>query len=147
MGRYINWDDIVLKYPATASRGGATEIGSAYIGYLEAEVDGKFSGFFTIPFSSNNITIRDICTDLAYSRIGNFKIKERQEFQKSIMDRIDGIKMGAESMINDDGTALNSVGGTIHSNTQDYHPVFGMGDTLSFVVDSSQVQDEESARV
>lgn len=147
MGRYIGWDDVVNKYPAAASRGGASTIGSAYIGFLEAEIDGRLSSHFTTPFSSNNVTVKDICIDLAYSRIGNFKIKERLEFDKAIKDRIEGLKNGAEAMVTIDGTILSSSLGTIYSTTQDYHPVFGMSPTEYFVVDSSQVQDEEAARV
>lgn len=147
MGRYIDWSDVIDKYPAAATRGGASEIGSAYIGYLEAEIDGKLSSHFTTPFSSNNVTVKDICTDMAYSRIGNFKIKDREEFKKAIDSRIEGLKNGSESMITIDGTVLSSSLGTVYSTTKDYHPVFGMGSTESFVVDSSQIQAEEDARV
>lgn len=147
MGRYVDWDDITLRHPSINNVGGASEIGSAYIGYVEFEIDGMLASHFTVPFSNNNVTIKDLCIDRVYAKAGNLKIKEVNMLNADIMATIDRLKMGSQVMMNTAGEAIfPSIGDTIFSTTEDYNPVFGMGPTEFFEVDSEQVYDEEQAR-
>lgn len=146
MGRYIEWDDVVLRYPNAGRSGGSSEVGSVHITYAEAYLESRFSGYFTIPFSSNNLTAKDLSIDLTYLRIGNFGQKDRKIFRDEIEDRIKQIKLGNDQMITNSGDSLGSVGEAVYSPHQNYHPVFGMDDEFMFDVDSSQLIDEEDAR-
>jgi len=145
MGRYINWDDVMHRYPETSNIGGATEVGCAHIYYAEYELDGLLSRYYTTPFSTNNITAKDLAIDLAYLRLGNFKLSDddRKQFREEIMMKIQKLIDGEAGMQLVDGTVVYTAGETIYSSTSDYHPVFGFSPEEYFEVDSSLVEDEE----
>lgn len=149
MGRYINWSDIIERYPSIENVGGAVEVGSVYISYVEYEIDGLLAPKFTIPFSNNNETVKDLCIDRVYAKAGNLKIEEYEKINNDVMATIDRLKTGSQLMIIN-GTSYSSVlpdiGDTIFSTTEDYNPVFGMSDIELSEVDSGQVYDEEQAR-
>lgn len=149
MGRYITWDDVIDRYRVLSkdSKDGSSEVESAFIFYAEHELDALMAPAFTVPFSSNNMTAKDLAIDLTYCRAGNFKISEQKEFKQSIMDRIDMLKKGEMSMLTDSGDTIDTSGSTsAWSTTKDYHPVFGHGPTEHFEVDSSQVVAEDNER-
>ena len=146
MGRYVNSADLFTRYPELIRVNSTTAIESAYVFYVENELDGMLSTHFTVPFSSNNITARDLANDLTYLKANNFKNEDRKSFRDEIMDRIKRLKDGAERMVLSDGTTIDSVGETIWSTTKDYTPVFGMDGTEHFVVDSNQITDERNDR-
>lgn len=147
MGRYIDWDDAVLRYPTMDSVGGAAEVGSAWIGAIEAQIDGLLAPQYTAPFSSNNETIKDLSIELLYIRMGNLKIEEADQMRTSFMDRIKRIKMGDESLMTSSGDVVGQVGDTFYSSTANYHPVFDLGNTEDFIVDSAQVYASENAKL
>lgn len=144
---YIGWDDVMLRYPSIADVGGSKEVGSAHIQYAENELNGRLAPKFTIPFSSNNQTAKDLSIEMTYLRIGNFNTKEREALKTSIDERIVRLLDGDENMVDDTGNTIQqSVGGTVWSNTKDYTPTFGFGDTEDFEVDPDLIDAEESAR-
>ena len=145
MGRYIDITDVVGKYPNVA-RVNTGEINSYHIYYSEYKLDGLLGSSFTVPFSDNNITAKDLSIDLSYSSMNIIKGKDGDAFRKDVLGRIDMIANGSIPMITDGGDQLYSSGGLVHSSTKDYHPVFGMGNDLDFVVDSDQLTAEEDAR-
>lgn len=144
--KYINWADVVARYPGLSQVGGAEEVGSSYIGYAENQVEGMLASAYTVPFSDNNLTVKDLCIDLVYIRAGTIKAEARKELRDEFMERIERLLTGKENMVTVDGTVMYSDGGTPWSSTENYHPVFGMGDHKDFVVDSDQVDDEYWAR-
>ena len=149
MGRYITWEDIVDRYPliAKGNFSGSSEASSAYIFYGESELDGLLAPAFTIPFSSNNVTAKDLAIDLSYCRMANFKIEERKEFKKEIMDKINMLKDGAMSMLTNSNDTVSTLGQSpTWSSTKDYHPVFGHGNDIYFEVDSGLTTAEQDAR-
>lgn len=146
MGRYVNSADLFTRYPELTRINSTTAIESAYVYYVENELDGIMASHFTVPFSSNNITAKDLANDMTYLKANNFKNEDRKSFREEIMDRIKRLKEGAERMILSDGTTVESVGDTLWSSTQDYHSVFGLDSTEHFVVDSNQIVDERNAR-
>lgn len=149
MGRYINWDDVTDRYRVLTkdTKDGSSEINSAFITYAERELDSLLAPAFTVPFSSNNITVKDLAIDLTYCRAGNFKFSEQKEFKEMIMETIEKLKNGEMSMITDSGDVIDTSGSTAAwSSTEDYHPIFGHGPTEHFEVDSSQVISEENDR-
>lgn len=147
MGRYIDWDDVVARYPSISTVGGALEVNTSYIQYAEAMVDGRLSSKFTIPFSDNNLTVKDLCIEMVYKRAGNLSTKESDKIGAWLEARFKGLLEGDENMITSSGDIIQkSTGGLVWSSTENYHPTFGVGNTLSFEVDSSQIEAEEDAR-
>jgi len=150
MGRYITWADIAARYPEIAKVGGSVEVGSAHIPFAEAEVDGLLAGVYTTPFSSNNLTARDLSIDVAYLRSNALRDPDRVQ---PIVDRVDrmitDLRSGRMSMVTASGDTLygsGAPGATMWSTTMGYHPVFGADETEMFTVDSAQILDEENAR-
>ena len=147
MGLYIDWNDIVSRYPSIAGVGGAEEVSSAHIIYAENELNGRLSPKYTVPFSSNNMTAKDLSIEISYVRIGNINTDQRSELIESIDKRIERLLSGDEDMMDDTGEIVQiSVGGTIWSSTMNYTPTFGSGDIEDFVVDPDLISDEDSAR-
>lgn len=145
MGRYITYSDLAARY-ADIDRISSADVDSYHIVFAENELDGMLSSRFTVPFSSNNLTAKDLSMDLAYLRVGNFSIENRKILRDEVMARIERLKRGSEDMLLDDGTTLQTVGETVWSNTQDYHPVFGMHDSKWLSISSEQLEDEEDER-
>lgn len=146
MARYAQWDDIVGRYQGVAKKGGSNDVGSSYIAYVENQIDGLLSSKFTVPFSNNNITVRDLTIDGVYIKAGNLNIKDRRELRKEWHERIANLKSGYEAMLTTSGDVITTVGGTVWSTTKDYHPTFGMGNIADFHVDSSQIYVEDQER-
>lgn len=146
MGRYINWADIVARHPSVDKVGGSSEVGSSFVGYVEAQVDGLLSKIYSVPFSSNNVTVKDLCIELAYIKIANIKHENRKELKKDFDDRIKGLVNGNERMLTTSGDILTPVGETVWSSTMGYHPVFGMSPEEYLSVDSNLISDEEDDR-
>lgn len=143
MARYIDWDDVANRYPSIKETGGAIEVGDAYISYAESQIEGALASYYTVPFSNNNQTVKDLAIELVYIRAGNLSIEETGELKKDYDKRIEDLKMGMSQMVDDSGNVImQSVGEAIWSNTQNYNPVFGVGDIEDFQVDSSQAYAE-----
>lgn len=148
MGRYCTSSDCASRYErlTTVANSWTIVINSHFIFYAENELDSKLASKFTVPFSSNNVTVKDLSIDMTYIRAGNLKAEEREELMEHVKYRINGLLDGSLSMLTTSGDAIAGVGETVWSNTQGYHPVFGIGDTKDFRVDSEQVYDEAIAR-
>lgn len=144
---YATWSDCLERYPSLSRVGSVTSVSSVYLNYASRRIDGLLSRHFTVPFSSNNLTAKDLTLDLVYINAGNNKVKERDQLRKEFMDRIKALQLGTEAMLTDDGAVtLQSVGDTVYMSTADYVPVFGMGSIEDFHPDSSQLYDEEWSR-
>lgn len=142
----VNWEDVSGKYPSIARDYTAETVNSHYIPYAEAELNGLLSGAYTVPFSSNNLTARELVTDLTYCRVIGNKAGEQNEYCKAVYDRIMRIKNGSEAMLTSSGDVMNIDGTIVWSTTKDYHPVFGVSDETLQVVDSNWISNEESER-
>jgi len=147
---YANWADLAGRYREFSKIGDDSEINSYHIAHAENELNGIFAGCFTVPFSSNNITVKFLTVDLTYIKYYESIDQEKAEGKRKSFDsQVKRIKNGMGGMVLDDGTILRSslVGGvTAYSSTADYHPVFGIGNIEDMRVDSSQLIDEEDAR-
>ena len=147
MSRYINWNDVVDRYRSVSDKD-ATVVGSSFIPFAETEVDGRLAAKYSTPFSSNNLTVKDLCIDLVYIKVGNLNIKETEKLQAQVNSKVARLLNGEEIMITSSGDQIvPGVSGGLWSSTGSYHPVFGMGDVTDFVVDSSRLVDEENARL
>lgn len=147
MARYINWADLIGRYPSLDTIGGASEIGSSWIGYIENQVDGLLAENYTVPFSNNNVTVKDLCIELVYARIGTLKIKESASIKKDIMDRVKRLNDGTEKMLDSSGTTIEMVADAIWSETGDYAPTFDKGNILYQEVDPNQIKDIDDGKL
>lgn len=143
----INWKDVNEAYPESAKLADATQADSVHVYFAVSELESRMAQRFTVPFSINNLTAKDLAIDLTMMRL--FKYKEPKKYdslKKAVDERIAALFSGLQSMVLADGTTLQSVGGTVYSTTEDYHPVFGMSPIELSVVDSQQINDEETDR-
>ena len=145
MPKYIEWDDVAQRYPVIAE-GNASDVLSGTMVYAEAMIESLLSKGFTIPFSSNNITVKDLCIDMTYAR---YWMTKKPEDASRMMGHIYSycaqLVNGELSMMTDSGDLVNTDGsglGAVYNPTKDYHPVFGMGDAEGSHVDSGQLYDE-----
>lgn len=147
MGRYIDWQHIVDRYPSLNTKGGASETSSAWIYPVEFQIDGMLAPEYSAPFSSNNETVKDLCIELAYIRMGNISLKDKKELKDDFRDRIKRLKSGMESMMTTSGDLIGSVGDTIWSSTEDYHTIFDLGSVENWATDSSQIDDIDNGKL
>lgn len=143
MGRYIEWDDVIDRYPTLNTLGGADELSSAYIVYAEAFVDGMLADNFTIPFSNNNMTVKDLSIDYCYWRAGRFKLDDAVAVGSAFFETIKMIKKGHLNMVDESGNLLGGEKNKgIFSSTQSYHSAFGMRPTEEQHIDEDNIEDE-----
>lgn len=148
MGRYIEWDDVVDRYPELNTLGGADQLSSAYIVYSEAYVDALLSDKYTPPFSNNNMIVKDLCIDFCYWRAARFKFEDASMVKKTFFETIAMVNDGQINMVDDSGTLLDVGEKTlgVYSNTQSYHSAFGIDDPIYYSVDSDYIEDTQDAR-
>jgi hypothetical protein len=146
-GRYITWDDVVHRYTDFSDFGGAVKAASHYIAAAEARIDGLLGSHFSIPFSNNNVTVRELSIDAAFMHAARGLSKEEYaRINDRIMDTVTMLKAGDMVMVIGSGQIHRSDISRAWSSNQDYHPVFGMHDPLDWVVSSQQIIDEAAAR-
>lgn len=150
MGRYINWGDLVGRYSQINKLGGAETVGSNFIDYAEAEVDGRLAPVYSVPFvtdpASAPTLVKDLAIDFALLKATFGKEKSWDRMAKHLEDRIKLILDGKLVIVGLDGAPITQVGGTVWGSNTTYTPIFGMGDEAEFVVDPDRIEAEESAR-
>lgn len=147
MARYIKWDDVVARYPDAGAKD-ANELKDHYINYAEAEINGRLSNAFTVPFSDNNLTVKELAIDLSYAK----SLRGRNEkFSKPVRDgvdeRIKRLLDGSEVMITTSGDAVVASVAQAWSNTESYQPAFDKESVLDQEIDPDEQQDEYDARI
>ncbi len=151
MGRYIGWDHLAGRYSQVVGFADAEEVGSNYITYGEAEVDARLAKAFDVPFASGSSypTVRDLAIDFSYLRMSLGKDKTRSALRKELDGKIIDLCEGRLEIVDDSGEVIGRgglIGGTIWSSTENYTPVFGIGNIEDMEPDTDQVDDEEAAR-
>lgn len=148
-GRYITWDDVVNRFVLFGTVAGALKAASHYLHYAEGEIDSRLGAHFTVPFSSNNVTVRDLVIDMVYLRSIRFKGDGYKDLKKEIDERLQRLISGDDVMITNSGTAMSADDTTpAYSTTAGYHPFYaavGVPD-IDLIPDSSQMQAEYDAR-
>jgi hypothetical protein len=149
MGRYIDWEDVIDRYPDLDTVGGADQISSTYIVYAETYLDSTLASHFATPFSQEIMLIKDMAIDYTYWRAGRFKLDNATEVGSSVVETINMLKNGQMILVDTDGNeipAVQVVAG-IYSTTQSYGPTFDMDDPLDWETDPDQVQDARDKRL
>ncbi len=146
-GRYISYANLIARYPKSTDIGSESFIDSNYISYSEAWVDGALAPAYSSPFSSNNLTVKDLCIDYSYMKIIQFKDTDKATAMWENIDmRVQALINGEAQMVTEDGTALGQDVSQAWSETDGYAPTFGAGDITNMQVSSSRLYNEESAR-
>jgi len=148
MPRYLEWDDVVNRYPRVTDLQDADEIAGTYIIYAEEEVESKLGAYFTVPFSSNNLTAKNLMIDLSYGKMLSFKDSKKS---KSIVDmvnsRVSDLISGKQVMMTTGGDVIDIVRDSGWSNTESYTPSFDMNDPENQWTDEDQQEEEYDARL
>ena len=148
----VTWEEVITRYPRLSSlTGGAEELESSYVLPAEGEVTSRLANKFTIPFSNNNVTAKDLVIDLIRIRGGSYKEKDREDMQERFDKRVERLLTGTDGMVTivDSLFAVVFAGDgapSIWSSTEDYPPTFGVGSVEDFLVSSEQIQDEYDAQ-
>jgi hypothetical protein len=123
-----------------------TEISSYWLQQGAVRVNEALGGYFTLPFSDNNYSAKDLNIKFTYleilsrNRSGQTDLNVRQEVEKRVQD----IRERNSPMILDDGSTLfaNSTKFDAYSTTQNYNPTFNMLDAKYQRVDNNLQRDE-----
>lgn len=132
MGRYCSVDQVAARYrKVTDVISYPTAVDSQYIYFAEAQLDQKLGPYFTVPFSSNNVTAMDLSIDLSYALVIKYDDPKKH---KAIMDefrmRTEALISGVDAMLTDSGDLLyaTGAGSAAWSNTQNCGSAFGLGE-------------------
>lgn len=143
----IDWSDVNRRYPETLKIADATQADSSWVMYATAELHARLARGFTVPFSSNNLTAKDLAIDLTFAKVYRYKDNEKAAAVTSyVAGQIEMLLAGTMQMLTTSGDGIATVGGPVFSTTQDYHPTFGVGPTEYAVVSSSENIAEQNAR-
>lgn len=99
MGRYIKWNHVQERYPDIEDVGDAQEVGRAFLEPAEFELDAKLSSRFSVPFSSNNETAKDLAIDMTYLKASPTRSKNWERIKKYVDERIMMLTKGQMGMI------------------------------------------------
>lgn len=155
MTSLVSKDLVATRYPQFSESGGMWTVAnsinaaveSAWIAPTQKRLEALLANDFTVPFSSNNATAIDMLIDMVWVRY-NYPFEKDSIFarlQAAVNSFVGELRMGMSVMMLSSGY-LQGNGEPVYNPEQSYHPAFGMGDPLDFRVDTSEVQDEASAR-
>ena len=119
------------------------EVASFWLPHASRRLDGRLAQAFTVPFSDNNITARDLTVHLAYlGMLHRTRVQDDSGELESKLDRwIAALSSGTEAMITDSGDVLRAHGpaNDAWSTTQGEKSVFDMRDAMEQRVDPDQI--------
>ena len=143
----IDWSDITRRYPETAKLNDATQADSSWVPFAIAELHARLAPGFTVPFSTNNMTAKDLAIDLTYAKMYRFKDVEKAESVMTYVGaQIDMLLAGRLQMVTTSADTLLASGGTVTLAGTPDHPIFGIGPIEYAVVSSAEVIAEQSDR-
>lgn len=147
MGRYINWDDVVGRYPDAAKIAGASAVGSNWLGYVESELDARIGVKYTVPFTPVPAQIADLAIDMVYYRM-NIRAKGIDSVKKFIDGRLAGILNGTIVLMGVDGVVQMSDKAVSWSeqNQPGYHTAFGPDDVEFWTPSSAYLNNVDRLR-
>ena len=122
---YATFSDFSARY---ATRLTADEVTSHYLPYAAARLGGLLGPYFTVPFSDNNVTARDLTLALAYLLLlqRSKDPGDARPLAGSVQARLSALADGREAMITSSGEALfaQAVRGGVWGSTAGSAPRF-----------------------
>jgi len=152
MGRYIDYNELLIRYPLVKTWSDQpSHVDSYLIYYAENRVDMLMAPAYTTPFSAGHPTVKDLSFEMCLYMITLEKDPEKaKSIYDIITDQVDKLLSGEAQVITGSGTlAPDAPGAAIWSNTKDYLPTHTMLDDDSPYthVDSSQLYNLENERM
>lgn len=149
-GKVISWSNVLARYDELSKlpNVSSTSVQDDLIGMAEAGIHGRLASRFSTPFSTSNITARDLMVDMLYIQVNATRQPDKiKVLQEHLDGRIKALLTGQGDMVDANGVvAAVMVGDTVWSSSQNYSPVFGLGDVALAQVSSTQLTDEATAR-
>ena len=144
----VDYDFITGVYPSVGKGSyNAEEVNSYHTPLAQAQIEGLLSTHYTVPFSENNLTAKDLVATLVYSRVSAMSEEDRRAIRTELYERIERLKNGDEQMLTSSGDLMQpDVAGTAWSSSEDYHTTFTRDDPLLWEVDSSLIIDLRNER-
>jgi hypothetical protein len=143
----IDWSDVNRRYPETLKLADATLADSSWVPFAIAELHARLAPGFTVPFSTNNMTAKDLAIDLAYAKLYRFKDVEKADAVMTYVGaQIDMLLSGNMVMLTTSGDTLVTVGDTTTVVGADNHPVYGVSPIEYSVVSSAEIIAEQNDR-
>ena len=126
------------------------EVNSVWLPKGASVLDSKLGAFYSVPFSDNNRTARQLNVDFAfleYLIVRTRRQDDSEELNNHLTGRIEALQKGMELMMTDSAAAIQPSGGRedAWSTNQDYNPVFDMRDPERQRVDPDRLDDLEDA--
>lgn len=147
MGSYAVWGDVVDRHSMLGNVGDSTKMEATHIQPAENEVNARLASAYTVPFSSNNITAKDLTIQLVFLRTGHLKDDNWANFKTYVDERFDRLLDGSEAMLTTSGDVLSSQDATQAYHTHSgYKPVFDLGPVERQEVDQDLIDAEDDAR-
>ena len=139
---------IIEEYATHPGDTGSPEVQVAMLTQAEGFVTSKLATKFSTPFSSNNITAKNLTIDMVYVQTQMTRQPDKANALKEfVMEQIGDLLTGNATMVTDAGVQLAlETGDPVWSSTENYHPVFGMSDVVESAVSSAQQIAEDNAR-
>ena len=112
-----------------------------------AWVNEQLGRYYTVPFSTNNLTARDLCIQHAAFRVRQrtLKAEDSEELGAELRRRVKGLAAGDPMMLDDDTLLYPSGGGTaaVWSNTMEHKPTFDLREPEAQRVDPDRLDELE----
>lgn len=150
-----SWSHVLARYEELSKLpnvGSASAVASAtqvaLLNTAEAYIHGRLAARYAVPFSSNNLTAIDLIVDAVYVQNNLTRQPDKTKLLKEFLDeRIKSLLEGQSQMASATGAVVATIGDdVIWSSTEDYPPVFGLGDITKAEVSSGQLYAEDVAR-
>ena len=143
---YATYTEFQERYPTKLTE---AEVTSHFLHHASVRLETMLAPYFTLPFSANNLTAKDITLDLAYLLIlqRSKDPRDAESLSQGIKGRIEGLRNGTEAMTTTSGdTVYSNTGlGEIWSTTQDFKPIFDMRESAEQRVDPDRLREEKEA--
>ena len=140
---YATYSDFAARYATKLTEG---EVNSHHLPFASTRLEGRLGPYFTVPFSLNNQTARDLTIDLAYLLVLQRSRDEADSevMQRSLETRLAALVNGEQAMVTTSGETIfaHSARPVVWSTTARYRTVFDLRDAPLQEVDPHRLEEE-----
>jgi len=140
---YASFDEFSARYPTRLAE---AEVTSHFLAPAAQRLEAMLAGWFSVPFSGNNLTAKDLAIDLAQLLLlqRSKDLRDWQSLAAHLERRVMDLREGREAMMTASGEAIHRLPhGSVWSSTQDFKPIFDLRGAEAQRVDPGQLADEE----
>jgi hypothetical protein len=148
MGRFIDWSNVVAKYPDVSKLNGASELEDAYIPDAENFIQGSLAAKYSNEVLLQSQLVKGLMVDQVYRDIQlTRQPKKAEALGKAIAKTVDNILNKKVVLVSSSGEILSHDRSPIWSSTENYTPVFGMSDYEDSFIDPDQLESELDSKL